>query len=108
MAAKMDMIGTLVLIRHFLDKRVIPVTNLPATGSTEDERTRDYRSAWRLTIRRYRIRLTTAPMMDANKPNQLTPVPMPVDRDRKAVRSEPESNRNRGTTTPTRASPGTN
>src|SRR3546814_7172699 len=56
MAAKMDMIGTLVLIRHLLDKRVIPVTNLPATGSTEDERQRDYRSARRPTIRRYTIR----------------------------------------------------
>src|SRR3546814_3585615 len=68
MAAKMDMIGTLVLIRHLLDKRVIPVTNLPATGSTEDERQRDYRSARRPTIRRYTIRITTAPMMDAIQP----------------------------------------
>src|SRR3546814_4315914 len=70
MAAKMDMIGTLVLIRHLLDKRVIPVTNLPATGSTEDERQRDYRSARRPTIRRYTIRITTAPMMDAIQPIQ--------------------------------------
>src|SRR3546814_12872070 len=35
MAAKTDMIGTLVLIRHLPDKRVIPVTNLPATSSEE-------------------------------------------------------------------------
>src|SRR3546814_12138745 len=60
MAAKMDMIGTLVLIRHLLDKRVIPVTNLPATGSTEDERHRDYRSARRPTIRRYKIKIGRA------------------------------------------------
>src|SRR3546814_6148932 len=89
MAAKMDMIGTLVLIRHLLDKRVIPVTNLPATGSTEDERQRDYRSARRPTIRRYTIRITTAPMMDAIQPIQLSPVPMPSARDRKAASRAP-------------------
>src|SRR3546814_10047488 len=89
MAAKMDMIGTLVLIRHLLDKRVIPVTNLPATGSTEDERQRDYRSARRPTIRRYTIRITTAPMMVATHTIQLSPVPMPSARDSKAASRAP-------------------
>src|SRR3546814_1641124 len=64
----------LPIFRHLLDKRVIPVTNLPATGSTEDERQRDYRSARRPTIRRYTVRITTAPMMDAIQPIQLSPV----------------------------------
>src|SRR3546814_17600155 len=106
MAAKMDMIGTLVLIRHLLDKRVIPVTNLPATGSTEDERQRDYRSARRPTIRRYTIRITTAPMMDAITPIQLSPVPMPSARDRTAASRAPAIPRHMvHTTTPGHSPP---